>query len=175
MSAVADVHWAFAHGVRGGAPAHRLQAWSNPGSTKWLNRTYGSRGKPGPATKNFRPAATKNGRNLCAHRWLKQVAPNGYSRDFKLYWDSLGKDRQEKYETDAKKLISDGIWTGNTVEVIVVDTSKSIHQRRCALFSQLRKAQIPTCVDAIRSATATVYLRGCGWKHITANPGDSLR
>ncbi|KAG2046770.1 hypothetical protein BDR06DRAFT_1025337 [Suillus hirtellus] len=77
-----------------------------------------SRGKPGPATKNFRPAATKNGRNLCAHRWLKQVAPNGYSQDFKLYWDSLGKDRQKKYETDAKKLISDGIWTGNTVEVI---------------------------------------------------------
>ncbi|KAG0692770.1 hypothetical protein DFH29DRAFT_1008162 [Suillus ampliporus] len=77
-----------------------------------------SQGKPGPTSKNFRPATTKNGRTLCAHRWLKQVAPNGYSRDFKLYWDSLDKDRQEKYETDAKKLISDGIWTGSTVEVI---------------------------------------------------------
>ncbi|KAG2744449.1 hypothetical protein P692DRAFT_201808405 [Suillus brevipes Sb2] len=77
-----------------------------------------SQSKPGPTSKNFRPATTKNGRNLCAHRWLKQVAPNGYSRDFKLYWDSLGKDCQEKYETDAKKLISDGIWTGSTVEVI---------------------------------------------------------
>ncbi|KAG0692394.1 hypothetical protein DFH29DRAFT_882523 [Suillus ampliporus] len=79
-----------------------------------------SQGKPGPTSKNFRPATTKNGRTLCAHRWLKQVAPNGYSRDFKLYWDSLGKDRQEKYETDAKKLISDGIWTGSTVEVIEI-------------------------------------------------------
>ncbi|KAG2039880.1 hypothetical protein BDR03DRAFT_980510 [Suillus americanus] len=61
-----------------------------------------SQGKPGPTSKNFHPAAMKNGRNLCTHHWLKKVAPNGYSQDFKLYWDSLGKDRQEKYETDAK-------------------------------------------------------------------------
>ncbi|KAG1768590.1 hypothetical protein EV702DRAFT_1049973 [Suillus placidus] len=51
--------------------------------------------KPGPTSKNFCPATTKNGSNLSAHRWLKQVAPNGYSRDFKSYWDSLGKDCQE--------------------------------------------------------------------------------
>ncbi|KAG2109537.1 hypothetical protein DEU56DRAFT_985454 [Suillus clintonianus] len=85
-----------------------------------------SQGKPGPTSKNFRPATTKNGRNLCAHRWLKQLAPNGYSRDFKLYWDSLGKDRQEKYETDAKKLISDGIWTGSTVKVISKFSSSTL-------------------------------------------------
>ncbi|KAG1759927.1 hypothetical protein EDD22DRAFT_955430 [Suillus occidentalis] len=30
-----------------------------------------SQSKPGPTSKNFCPATTKNGRNLCVHRWLK--------------------------------------------------------------------------------------------------------
>ncbi|KAG2738140.1 hypothetical protein P692DRAFT_201874207 [Suillus brevipes Sb2] len=46
-------------------------------------------------TKKFRPSATKNGRNLCAHRWLKVLAPNGTSGDFKTYWNALSKDSQQ--------------------------------------------------------------------------------
>ncbi|KAG2363295.1 hypothetical protein BDR07DRAFT_1483895 [Suillus spraguei] len=52
-------------------------------------------------TKKFRPLATKNGRNLCAHRWLKIIAPNGTSGDFKIYWNALSKDSQVNYESEA--------------------------------------------------------------------------
>ncbi|KAG1887412.1 uncharacterized protein F5891DRAFT_1200078 [Suillus fuscotomentosus] len=52
-------------------------------------------------TKKFRPTATKNGRNLCTHRWLKIIAPNGTSGDFKLYWNALSKDSQLNYEREA--------------------------------------------------------------------------
>jgi hypothetical protein len=34
-------------------------------------------------------------RNFCAHRWLIQPAPHGSSHEFKGYWDSLGKERQQ--------------------------------------------------------------------------------
>ncbi|KAG1836853.1 hypothetical protein F4604DRAFT_1910128 [Suillus subluteus] len=55
-------------------------------------------------TKRFHPAATKNGRNLCAHRWLKQLMPNGSSQEFKVYWDSLEKTRQANYDIEASNL-----------------------------------------------------------------------
>jgi hypothetical protein len=34
-------------------------------------------------------------RNLCAHPWLKQLAPHGSLHKFKRYRDSLGKERQQ--------------------------------------------------------------------------------
>ncbi|KAG2029412.1 hypothetical protein BDR03DRAFT_987771 [Suillus americanus] len=58
-------------------------------------------------TKKFRPATTKNGRNLCAHCWLKQLMPNGFSQDFKVYWDSLEKTRQASYDIEASNLVAD--------------------------------------------------------------------
>ncbi|KIK43072.1 hypothetical protein CY34DRAFT_804242 [Suillus luteus UH-Slu-Lm8-n1] len=54
----------------------------------------------------FRPAAIKNGRNLCAHRWLKQLMPNGSSQDFKVYRDSLEKTHQASYDIKASNLVS---------------------------------------------------------------------
>ncbi|KAG1779777.1 hypothetical protein EV702DRAFT_1195136 [Suillus placidus] len=64
--------------------------------------------------KKFRPGTSKNGRSLCAHRWLKQVTANGSSADFRIYWSSLTKDKQLlrtlAYEADALKLVSDDIW-----------------------------------------------------------------
>ncbi|KAG1815977.1 uncharacterized protein BJ212DRAFT_1299833 [Suillus subaureus] len=44
--------------------------------------------------KKFRPGTSKNGRSLCAHRWLKQVAPNGSSANFRIYWSGLTKEKQ---------------------------------------------------------------------------------
>ncbi|KAG1817417.1 hypothetical protein DFJ58DRAFT_850331 [Suillus subalutaceus] len=46
---------------------------------------------------------------------------------------------------------------------LAVNASKSMHQRRCASSSQLRKAQIPTHGYAIRSVIAAIYLRGSAW------------
>ncbi|KAG1718058.1 hypothetical protein EDB19DRAFT_1921354 [Suillus lakei] len=65
--------------------------------------------------KKFRPGTSKNGRS---HRWLKQIATNGSSVDFRIYWSGLTKDRQLAYEADALKLVSDDIWNGNAVDII---------------------------------------------------------
>ncbi|KAG1784502.1 uncharacterized protein HD556DRAFT_1451701 [Suillus plorans] len=54
-------------------------------------------------------------RNLCAHRWLNIIAPNGTSGDFKLYLNALSKDSQLNYELEAAALVKDWTWTGNTV------------------------------------------------------------
>ncbi|KAJ8581535.1 hypothetical protein M405DRAFT_615899 [Rhizopogon salebrosus TDB-379] len=62
--------------------------------------------------------ATRNGRNFCAHPWLKQLAPHGSLHEFKRYRDSLGKERQQKYDAEATKLVSEGTWSGNTVGVL---------------------------------------------------------
>ncbi|KAG2124571.1 hypothetical protein BD769DRAFT_1467786 [Suillus cothurnatus] len=78
-------------------------------------------------TKRFRPAATKNGRNLCAYRWLKQLMPNGSSQEFKVYWDSLEKTRQANYDIEASNLVAGCIWTANTVEVLAKFSSGTLH------------------------------------------------
>ncbi|KAG1727847.1 hypothetical protein EDD22DRAFT_930709 [Suillus occidentalis] len=78
-------------------------------------------------TKKFRPSATKNGRNLCAHRWLKILAPNGTSGDFKTYWNALSKDSQQNYESEAAALVKDGTWTGNATSTINKFVDGPIH------------------------------------------------
>ncbi|KAG1870296.1 hypothetical protein F4604DRAFT_1926507 [Suillus subluteus] len=78
-------------------------------------------------TKRFHPAATKNGRNLCAHHWLKQLMPNGSSQEFKVYWDSLEKTRQANYDIEASNLVADCVWTANTVEVLTKFSSGTLH------------------------------------------------
>ncbi|KAG2064403.1 hypothetical protein BDR04DRAFT_1162619 [Suillus decipiens] len=78
-------------------------------------------------TKKFRPGTSKNGRSLCAHRWLKQVAPNGSSANFRIYWSGLTKEKQLAYETDALKLVKDDIWNGNTVDIISKISSSTLH------------------------------------------------
>ncbi|KAG2359123.1 hypothetical protein BDR07DRAFT_1488634 [Suillus spraguei] len=57
-------------------------------------------------------------KNLCAHRWLKIIAPNGTSGDFRLYWNALSKDSQLNYEREAAALVNDGTWTGNAASTI---------------------------------------------------------
>ncbi|KAG1841781.1 hypothetical protein F4604DRAFT_1939246 [Suillus subluteus] len=77
--------------------------------------------------KKFRPGTSKNGRSLCAHRWLKQVAPNGLSANFRIYWSGLTKEKQLAYETDALKLVKDDIWNGNTVDIISKISSSTLY------------------------------------------------
>ncbi|KAG1869750.1 hypothetical protein C8R48DRAFT_670991 [Suillus tomentosus] len=78
-------------------------------------------------TKRFRPAATKNGRNLCAYRWLKHLMSNGSSQEFKVYWDSLKKKCQANYNIEASNLVAGCIWTANTVEVLAKFSSGTLH------------------------------------------------
>ncbi|KAJ8583096.1 hypothetical protein M405DRAFT_829407 [Rhizopogon salebrosus TDB-379] len=46
----------------------------------------------------------EDGRNFCAHRWLTQLVPHGSPHEFREY--SLGKERQQKYDAKATKLVS---------------------------------------------------------------------
>ncbi|KAG2739624.1 hypothetical protein P692DRAFT_201364969 [Suillus brevipes Sb2] len=63
---------------------------------------------PAPTTnaKRMRPGPNKNGRTLCAHRWLNGVAKDGTTADFKIYWTALPKDAKKKYELEAAQLVS---------------------------------------------------------------------
>jgi len=38
---------------------------------------------------------TGNARTLCAHRWLKQVSPNGSQEEFQVYFDSLSVEAKQ--------------------------------------------------------------------------------
>ncbi|KAG1788450.1 uncharacterized protein HD556DRAFT_1312040 [Suillus plorans] len=78
-------------------------------------------------TKKFCPATTKNGRNHCTHRWLKQLMPNRSSQDFKVYWDSLEKTRQASYDIEASSLVADSVWTVNTVDILAKFSSGTLH------------------------------------------------
>ncbi|KAI5993208.1 hypothetical protein EDD15DRAFT_2196650 [Pisolithus albus] len=60
----------------------------------------------------FQPSGTKNGRNLCALRWLKQVDANGDKDDFRAYYDkTLTKTQREAYDVEAKQLVATNGWT----------------------------------------------------------------
>ncbi|KAI5999042.1 hypothetical protein EDC04DRAFT_3147363 [Pisolithus marmoratus] len=54
------------------------------------------------------PGAAKNARNLCAHRWLKQVNTNGTTEEFRIYWDSLTSEQREDYHLEAERLEGEG-------------------------------------------------------------------
>lgn len=61
--------------------------------------------------KKMRPGATKNARNLCALRWLKQVNTSGTTDEFRVYWDSLTAKHHEDYRLEAECLEREGKWT----------------------------------------------------------------
>ncbi|KIN93105.1 hypothetical protein M404DRAFT_36394 [Pisolithus tinctorius Marx 270] len=52
----------------------------------------------------MRPSPTKNGRNLCALRWLKRIQPNGTTEDFQKYYNSLSADKVKSYVDEAYRL-----------------------------------------------------------------------
>ncbi|KAG2755105.1 hypothetical protein P692DRAFT_20815725 [Suillus brevipes Sb2] len=74
--------------------------------------------KSGPTTggvdvkkcSKMRPGSTKNGRNLCALRWIKQTNKNGTTDEFKLYWNTLATAQQDEYQAEAERLDSAGAW-----------------------------------------------------------------
>ncbi|KAI6138287.1 hypothetical protein BKA82DRAFT_4021201 [Pisolithus tinctorius] len=60
----------------------------------------------------MRPSPTKNGRNLCALRWLKRIQPNGTTEDFQKYYNSLSADKVKSYVDEAVK---SGGWDPKTI------------------------------------------------------------
>lgn len=63
--------------------------------------TKGSKMRPGPK---------KNGRNLCALRWLKQLNTKGTTKEFDSYWCALSTAQKDEYQAEAERLESAGQW-----------------------------------------------------------------
>lgn len=72
---------------------------------------------PTKSKAKLRPSGTKNGRNLCMLRWLKQVDANGQKDDFREYYDKiLTRARREAYDKEAKQLVETNNWTKTIIE-----------------------------------------------------------
>ncbi|KIK33697.1 hypothetical protein CY34DRAFT_99137, partial [Suillus luteus UH-Slu-Lm8-n1] len=62
------------------------------------------------AKAKMRPSQTKNGRNLCALRWLKQTKLNGTTDEFNAYYNSLTSTQRTEYDQDAANLVASNTW-----------------------------------------------------------------
>ncbi|KAI5996074.1 hypothetical protein EDC04DRAFT_2910083 [Pisolithus marmoratus] len=70
---------------------------------------------PTPVSKStkgnkFHPGLTKNGRNLCAHRWHKQVKLGRLTEEFQHYYNSLTTGQQKAYDDEATVLAASNKW-----------------------------------------------------------------
>ncbi|KAG2746614.1 hypothetical protein P692DRAFT_201807078 [Suillus brevipes Sb2] len=85
---------------------------------EWADRqtTGGADVKKGS---KMRPGATKNGRNLCALRWLNKINKNGTTDEFKLYFNGLSPAQQKQYQTEADDLISASSWNKASDSAVV--------------------------------------------------------
>lgn len=59
----------------------------------------------------MRPSPTKNGRNLCALRWLKQLKVVGTTEEFCAYYGNLTPEQRKGYEEEAAALVATDTWT----------------------------------------------------------------
>ncbi|KAF8122374.1 hypothetical protein EV363DRAFT_1301192 [Boletus edulis] len=64
------------------------------------------------------PGPTPNGRNLCAHRWLKvfKDSTKGTTAEFKVYYDGLSNEQKAAYDKEAKELASGNAWNKDTYD-----------------------------------------------------------
>ncbi|KAG2738442.1 hypothetical protein P692DRAFT_20882581 [Suillus brevipes Sb2] len=83
---------------------------ADKGCTSALKATVGKPKSGGKAVK-MHLSATKNGRNLCMLRWLKNTKTSSLAEEFCLYYGNLVFDLCEKYETEAMLLVANGSWT----------------------------------------------------------------
>lgn len=66
--------------------------------------------KPKKAKGKMRPSQTRNGRNLCAHRWLKQIKTNGTTDEFGVYYMSLAENQRTAYDNEVTDLVAANKW-----------------------------------------------------------------
>ncbi|KAJ8582555.1 hypothetical protein M405DRAFT_559386 [Rhizopogon salebrosus TDB-379] len=70
-----------------------------------------SKVKSGGKAVKMRPSATKNGRNLCALRWLKNLKTNGTTEEFCIYYGALTSDQRKQYDDEAIQLVANNSWS----------------------------------------------------------------
>ncbi|KAG2747570.1 hypothetical protein P692DRAFT_20736226 [Suillus brevipes Sb2] len=64
-------------------------------------------------TKKMCPSATRNGCNLYALHWLKQLKTNGVTDKFCLYYRNLTAEQCKDYDNEASVLVTGNIWEKN--------------------------------------------------------------
>ncbi|KAG2337327.1 hypothetical protein BDR05DRAFT_993076 [Suillus weaverae] len=56
------------------------------------------------------PSQTRNGHNLCAHHWLKQIKTNGTTDEFGIYYMSLAENQRTAYDKEVTDLVAANKW-----------------------------------------------------------------
>ncbi|KAG1905033.1 uncharacterized protein F5891DRAFT_1183702 [Suillus fuscotomentosus] len=56
------------------------------------------------------PSSTKNGRNLCAQRWLKTLKTNGTTKEFCSYYGDLTPAQRKAYDDESASLVANKSW-----------------------------------------------------------------
>ncbi|KAI6011235.1 hypothetical protein BKA83DRAFT_4502797 [Pisolithus microcarpus] len=67
----------------------------------------------GKAKMRLGPA--KNGRNLCAHRWRKQVQSSGSTEEFQKYYNGLTAAQRMEYDNEAIALATSSTWDAKSI------------------------------------------------------------
>ncbi|KAG1735429.1 hypothetical protein EDB19DRAFT_1830268 [Suillus lakei] len=71
--------------------------------TTTVSTKSGTKGK-------MRPSGTKNGRNLCAQRWLKRLKTNGTTEEFCAYYGDLMPAQRKLYDDESASLVANKSW-----------------------------------------------------------------
>lgn len=81
------------------------------------NNMVDSRSKPnkGSGKAKMRPGPTKNGRNLCAHCWRRQVQSSGSTEEFQRYFNDLTATQRQAYDDEAAALVANSKWDTKTI------------------------------------------------------------
>ncbi|KAI6004688.1 hypothetical protein EDD15DRAFT_2444064 [Pisolithus albus] len=61
------------------------------------------------------PGPAKNGRNLCAHHWRKQVQSSGTTEEFQKYYNSLTSTQRMAYDNEAAVLATNNTWDAKSI------------------------------------------------------------
>ncbi|KIK16629.1 hypothetical protein PISMIDRAFT_15702 [Pisolithus microcarpus 441] len=69
----------------------------------------------GSGKAKMRPGPTKNGRNLCTHRWRKQVQSSRSTEEFQKYYNGLTAIQQKGYDDEAAALVANKNWDTKSI------------------------------------------------------------
>ncbi|KAG1822409.1 hypothetical protein EV424DRAFT_1554308 [Suillus variegatus] len=93
------------------APPVPTEKVSVPSDGANSNLQKGKAAKAGSKSSKMRPSPTKNGRNLCALRWLKQIKIGGTTEEFCAYYGDLTLEQRKGYDEEAAALVATDTWT----------------------------------------------------------------
>ncbi|KAI6035907.1 hypothetical protein BKA83DRAFT_4119883 [Pisolithus microcarpus] len=91
-------------------PATTVSAMANNSKVDSVCKSSKGSGKA-----KMRPGPTKNGRNLCTHRWRKQVQSSRSTEEFQKYYNGLTAIQQKGYDDEAAALVANKNWDTKSI------------------------------------------------------------